>query len=35
MPHPEQDADLIFRSVFLAGTLLVAMIMFIASLILE
>lgn len=30
MSHPEQDADLIFRSVFLAGTLLVAVMMFIA-----
>jgi hypothetical protein len=35
MPHSEQDADLFFRSVFLAGTLLVAVMMFIVSLILE
>lgn len=35
MSHPEQDTDLIFRSVFFAGTLVVAAMMFIVSLILE
>ncbi len=35
MSHPEQDANLIFSSIFLAGTLLVAVMMFIVSLILE
>lgn len=35
MSQPDKDADLIFRSVFVAGTLFVAMMMFILSVILE
>ena len=35
MSRSEQDADLIFRSAFLTGTLLVAVMMIIVSLILE
>ena len=35
MSHPEQDAVLTFSSIFLAGTLLVAAMMLIVSLILK